>query len=171
MAVPNQSLAQAPLTRTPRTSGGRLMTEPLISIRLPNEKQRFQPGDTLRCEYQVDYHTNEEMLAVEVSVLWFSEGKGDEDLGVHFFERRTPGEIENGDLRQLWRFETLLPNSPLSYSGIIVKLRWCVRVRVFMKKGKDVIREHPFVLGNVRSARSAKGLVNQDDFESPQKPR
>jgi hypothetical protein len=56
-------------------------------------------------------------------------------------------------LRQLWQFETTLPNSPLSYEGTIVKVVWCVRVRVFLDRGKEFSAEWPFQLGRVPRAR------------------
>jgi hypothetical protein len=80
-------------------------------------------------------------------VLWYTEGKGDEDLAVHFFERRTPADTDDGDLRPLHRFHTILPNSPLSYAGSMIKIRWCARVRLFLKRGKELFFEQPFVLG------------------------
>ena len=127
--------------------------EPLISLCLSDQRCAFDPGEMLRCEYQIDAVERDEMLAVESSVLWHTEGKGDEDLGVHFFERRTPGEAEDGDLRQFHRFQTQLPNSPLSYDGVIVKIRWCVRVRLFLRRGKEVFVEQPFQLGELRKFR------------------
>jgi hypothetical protein len=83
---------------------------------------------------------------VEVSVNWYSEGKGDEDLGVHYFERYTPSDAIDGDLRQLHRFQTELPNSPLTYNGSIVKIRWRVRVRLNYGRGKEVVADRSFQL-------------------------
>lgn len=105
------------------------------------------PGDTLRCEVQVDAVEPDAVLAVESSVLWYTEGKGDEDLGVHFFERRVPGDAVDGNLCLLHHFHTTLPNSPLTYEGVIVKVRWCARVRVFLRRGKESFFEQPFTLG------------------------
>jgi hypothetical protein len=107
----------------------------------------YHPGDELECEYQIDAVEADEIQAIEASVLWYTEGKGDEDMAVHFFERRTAADTEDGDLRPLHRFRTMLPNSPLSYSGSIVKIRWCARVRLFLGRGKEIFFEQPFVLG------------------------
>ena len=46
-----------------------------------------------------------------------------------------------------------LPNSPLSYEGAIMKLRWCVRVRVFLARDKETMGELPFRLGHVSAAK------------------
>ena len=50
------------------------------------------------------------------------------------------------------RFATVLPPSPLSYDGQIVKVCWCVRVRLFMPHAPEAVAEIPFQLGNVAIA-------------------
>lgn len=127
--------------------------EPLISLRIHDGDRVFQPGDRLVCDFQVDAVSAEEIQAVEASVLWYTEGKGDEDLGVHHFERHLPADVSGGDLRQLQQIRTTLPNSPLTYEGGIVKIHWCVRVRVFLRGGKESFREQPFRLGSVPAVR------------------
>ncbi len=129
--------------------------EPLISLQILNPQSYFAPGDVLRCESQVDAVDPDDVLAVESSILWYTEGKGDEDLGVHYFERRVPGDADDGDLCRLHRFQAALPNSPLSYNGLIVKIRWCARVRVFLRRGKETFFEQPFTLGVTSPARVA----------------
>ncbi len=134
--------------------------EPLISIRVLDQRHPFQPGDVLRCEYQVDAVEARDLQAVEASVLWHTEGKGDEDMTVHYFERRLPADAENRDLRPLRTFSTPLPNSPLTYAGVIVKIRWCVRVRVFLRRGKESFFEHSFELGSVPPATATKKAID-----------
>lgn len=123
--------------------------EPLISLCVVGQRRTFSAGDELVAEYQFDAVAADEIQSVEASVLWYTEGKGEEDLGVHFFERRLPADADHGDLRTLRRFGTLLPSSPLSYSGAIFSVRWCVRVRLFLKRGREYKYEVPFVLGAV----------------------
>ena len=126
--------------------------EPLVSIRLRNQHRPYQPGEELHCEYQLDAVDAADIQSIEASVLWHTEGKGDEDMGVHYFERFAPGDVDGWDLRSLRVFHTALPNSPLTYPGVTVKIRWCVRVRAFLRRGKEVFFEQPFVLGNVPPA-------------------
>jgi hypothetical protein len=126
-----------------------ILMEPLISLCLVGPKRVFSAGDELVAEYQLDAVRPEEIHSVEASVLWFTEGKGDEDMGVHFFERRVPTDADAADLRALHRITTRLPNSPLSYRGALFTIRWCVRVRVFLRGGRDAMHEVPFVLGAV----------------------
>jgi hypothetical protein len=120
--------------------------EPLISLQLRQGRRLYRPGDELEAECQIDAIDARDIVAVEASVLWYTEGKGDEDLAVHFFERRVPADAEDGDLRRLHRFRATLPNSPLSYSGQIVKIRWCARVRAFLRGGKEAFFEQPFTV-------------------------
>jgi hypothetical protein len=122
------------------------LIEPLIALRICNPTAVFHPGDVLRCEYQIDAIQPSEIQAVEASVLWYTEGKGDEDLGVHYFERNTPSDSVDGDLRQLHSIQVGLPRSPLTYNGFLVKIRWCVRVRLLWGRGKQVALDRVFAL-------------------------
>ena len=126
--------------------------EPLISLCLVGPRRSYAAGDELVAEYQLDAVLADEVQAVEASVLWHTEGKGEEDMGVHFFERRLPGDAEDGDLRPLRRFRTTLPSSPLSYAGAIFNIRWSVRVRLFLRRGREYLQEQPFTLGSVPAA-------------------
>ncbi|MEZ6120859.1 MAG: hypothetical protein R3C28_30375 [Pirellulaceae bacterium] len=125
------------------------MMEPLISIQIQEFRPSFRSGELLTVDYQIDAVAKGDLQAVEASVLWYTEGKGGEDLGIHYFERRVPGDAEDRDLRSWRRFQLNLPNSPMTYEGFLLKIRWCVRIRAFLKHGKQVVSEHPFVLGEV----------------------
>jgi hypothetical protein len=127
--------------------------EPLISIRIRDPHHHFRPAEELHCEYQLDAVEAGDVQAVEASVLWHTEGKGDEDLGVHHFERLVPADVDNGDLRALRTLTTTLPKAPLTYAGVTVKIRWCVRVRAFLRRGREVFFEQTFVLGDVPRAK------------------
>ncbi len=129
-----------------------LLRQPLISIQLDRAQRVFQPGEVLSGMYQIDSVDPADLQAVEVSVLWFTEGKGEEDLAVHYFERLTADELPEKNLNECRRFQTILPNSPLSYEGMNVKICWCVRVRAFLRRGRDFVAERPFQLGEVLPA-------------------
>lgn len=141
------------------------LMEPLVSLTLRHNQSAFYPGDELDCEYQIDAIGERQIQSIETSVMWYTVGKGDEDLGVHYFERRVANEFPDMDLRELHRFKTTCPASPLSYDGAIVKIRWCIRVRVFPKNGKEVLFELPFQIGQV----PARGSVSASSSERPTK--
>lgn len=122
-----------------------------VAVELDREPADYGPGDMLAGAWGVAADIGRELRAAEVSVLWYTEGKGDEDLGVHHFERRTAEQGSVPAAGERARFEVRLPRSPLSYDGIIVKVCWCVRVRVFWEGG-EAVGEASFRLGDVAPA-------------------
>lgn len=130
------------------------MNQPAVTIHLVHEHHEFHPGDVLTGEYWLSGCGATEVTALEVSVLWHTEGKGDEDLAVHYFKRLSRDAGELLDPLAAGKFSVILPNSPLSYEGVIVKLRWLVRVRMFLSDGKEVVAERGFQLGHVPPARA-----------------
>lgn len=130
------------------------MDEPHITIRFDGNGRVYRPGEPLAGEYRLNSLDPSEVKAVEVSVLWYTEGKGGEDLAVHYFRRLSRESGDWTDPTRPGRFSTTLPNSPLTYNGVIVKIRWCARVRAFLERGKDVCGEVAFRLGDVPAARA-----------------
>lgn len=128
------------------------MNEPRVLIRFDGNGRAYFPGEALAGECRLDGVPLDEVEAIEISTLWYTEGKGDEDMAVHDFRRLSPEtdvpEQPWPDLRRPVRFSTVLPNSPLSYHGAIFKIRWCVRVRVFLAD-REVLGQREFKLGNV----------------------
>jgi hypothetical protein len=126
----------------------------VMSLYLDGNRRAYLPGDTLSGAYHVDGLKPDEPCKVEISIVWFTEGQGDEDLAVHYFERLNMAERPEIDLRCPQRFSAVLPFSPLSYQGLIVKIHWCARLRLYLPRGKELFREVPFQLGSVPAARS-----------------
>ena len=135
-----------------------IQPNPRISVTFNHENIQYSGGDQLRAHYIVEGIESQSISAVERSVVWYTEGKGEEDLGVVFFERIQLGrrkedtKISSASLstdHMTGALATELPHSPLSYEGIIVKIRWCVRIRVFFQSGRDFVSEHIFFLGSV----------------------
>lgn len=131
------------------------MNDPVVTIRFDGNGQVYRPGETLAGEYLLESVTPGMVKAIEVSVLWYTEGKGGEDLAVHEFWRRSVEDsVEDGVSLEPGRpqqFSTTLPESPLSYDGAIMKLRWCVRVRAFLHRGKELVGQKAFQLGDLPS--------------------
>jgi len=129
------------------------MNDAGVIIRFDGNGRVYRPGETLSGEYLVRSVAPGDIKAVEVSVLWYTEGKGDEDLAVHEFWRKSSEDGDFIDTGRPVRLTTTLPRSPLSYDGAIVKLRWCVRVRVFPWRGREVVGQKSFRLGDVPAIR------------------
>jgi hypothetical protein len=129
------------------------MNDTDILLQLDRDPPLFQPGETVSGSVEVRVPPDRDLDAVELSILWYTEGKGDEDLGVHYFDRlsRTDGTLPSPGTAQ--RFATPLPRSPLSYDGVIIKIHWCVRVRVFLSNGAIPLEELPIQFGDVPPAR------------------
>ena len=123
--------------------------EPLIAVTLDRTGRTYEGGDVMQIEYQIDAVDPQDIVATEASVLWFSEGKGEPEMGVHFFRRTTRDEFQDLDLRPMQRIDVELPYSPLTYEGVILKIRWGVRVRLFLAGGKEYLEERTFTLGKV----------------------
>jgi hypothetical protein len=125
---------------------------PRVFVQFCQPDRRYAPLAPIRLRYEAEGLGGDHPRAVEHSILWYTEGKGEEDLGVHFFERvidraRLPPVAVTGS------FATRLPASPLTYEGVIVKLRWCVRVRLFFGGSRDFVSEHEFTVGSIPPAR------------------
>lgn len=78
--------------------------------------------------------------------MWYTEGKGDEDLSVHHFRRWSDSQLKELDLGQKHGFQCSLPLTPLSYEGTLLRIRWCVRLRLFCSVGRDSVAQVPFQL-------------------------
>lgn len=163
-------------------------TLPVVIIQLDDPPTYYVPGSTLSGSYRITNVEPEEIKQVEFSVLWFTEGKGDEDMGVAYFSqligtsgmkrvhediseeaaggsdmevvnmgrRRSYLHTEHSsvkpsmlDISGSFPFNVMLPYSPLSYYGKILKIHWSVRVRIFLKNGRDVMHQKIFRVGNV----------------------
>ncbi len=123
-----------------------------ILIRIDGTKRTYQPGDCLSGNYLIEANSPDSIQAAELSILWHTEGKGDEDLAVHHFDRVSVETEPNWDPRGPRRFSTVLPKSPLSYDGVIVKIRWRIRIRAFLAGGRELVEEQRIQLGNVPGA-------------------
>lgn len=124
---------------------------PRVDLQFGHPGRSYQPGEWVTAEYRLSDGGGERLRAVERSVLWYTEGKGEEDIGVHHFERFATGESIAAVVPE-GSFAVQLPASPLSYEGVIVKIRWCVRLRIFFESGRDHVSEHVFVVGRVPPA-------------------
>lgn len=109
----------------------------------------LEPGETLEFEYSVNRVAPELIDSLEVSVMWRTEGKGSEDIGVHMFQRVTSDELIAKALNQPSRLSCVLPTSPLSFEGRLVKIRWCIRMRLFLNDGRELTADKPFYLGHL----------------------
>ena len=118
-------------------------------IRLLGLQPTYMSHDVLEFEYRISNIHQNTISALEVSVVWLTEGKGTEDLGVHFFQRLTGNSLAASDWSLPQKVQVPLPDSPLSYEGQLLKISWCVRVRFYLNDGTELVAQQPFYLGTV----------------------
>jgi hypothetical protein len=129
--------------------------QPRVIVTLDGRGTRlYRPGETLAGSYRFVSIDGDDIQAVECSVLWYTAGKGSEDLGVHAFRRYAIDAGDWIDPRGAGRFSTVLPKSPLTYSGVLIKIHWSVRIRVFLSDGSEVVEDFPFRLGGLPDVRT-----------------
>jgi hypothetical protein len=136
----------------------RISAMPRVDVQFDRPHRQHEPRDHLAVRYRIEGCEGERIRAIEHSVLWYTEGKGEEDLGVHFFQRITDRALMPS-AATFGAFTTPLPKSPLSYEGVIVKVRWCVRVRLFFEGSRDFVSEHVFTLGHIPPAQLSSPRV------------
>lgn len=134
---------------TRRSVAGRI--EPALGLRLATLQPGLEPGDILDFEYCIQRVSAQMIDRLEVSVAWYTEGKGSEDIGVHFFESHPRSELAKMALSQPRRIAVKLPHTPLSYEGKLFKIRWCARLRLFLADGREKTAEQRFYLGSLTS--------------------
>jgi len=129
-----------------------MTSTPAMVLQVDAPDATYEPGDELTGQFLIKAAPHLEVRSLELSILWYTAGKGEEDMAVHHFERLVDEAEKPLDLRALHRFKTKLPVSPLSYDGQIVKICWCARVRLFLPHGQTEVTEAAFRLGSVAPA-------------------
>ncbi|HEY4565529.1 MAG TPA: hypothetical protein VIJ36_21315 [Thermoanaerobaculia bacterium] len=79
----------------------------------------FLPGETV--EGTVGWHFDAPARSVEVRLLWYTEGKGDQDVGV---VASVP--LADPATDEVRPFQIRLPAGPYSFSGRLISLVWAV---------------------------------------------
>ncbi|MEM6780215.1 MAG: hypothetical protein AAF670_21360 [Planctomycetota bacterium] len=115
-----------------------------MNITLCSEDGTYASGSQLQCSWRISRMTLDQVSGVEVTVLWSTDGKGDEDIGVIHFQRYDAENLNAPTPDDRRMIQCRLPAAPLSYRGHLVQIDWCVRIRVFAKDGREIVTEQPF---------------------------
>ena len=134
-------------------------TQPAVSIALCREDGMYEGGRTVNAKWRVSRVTLDSLTAIEISVLWYTEGKGDQDLHVHHFERLEESQIRRAGLADEQSLCCELPPTPLSYNGRLLRLRWCIRMRLFLSNGREIVTEQPFYLVSPQSTSNGSAMI------------
>lgn len=117
-----------------------------MNLSLCREDGLYHASEKLTARWRISRVPIEEVQGLEVSVLWHTEGKGDEDFRVHHFHRKGENQIRRSGLADERSTHCTLPATPLSYQGKLISVRWCVRLRLFLASGREIVAEQPFHL-------------------------
>jgi hypothetical protein len=94
-----------------------------LSIEIQNGANAFLPGETV--EGTVSWHLDRPAQTVELRLFWYTQGKGDQDVGVVSTVPFGTPEIQ--DRRP---FRVTLPDGPFSFSGKLISLLWALELVV-----------------------------------------
>jgi len=132
------------------------MSSSQVIIGFGDDRVEFEPGELLRAECSVDPPPGDDIVSLEWSVFWRTEGKGDEDSETIAEEHDSAAEGDRLDPLGLKPLEVRLPRSPLSYNGVMVKIRWFARANVRLRGGGELDGEAEFQLGAVAAAQEVQ---------------
>lgn len=108
-----------------------------LKIGLTDNRQAYGPGDVL--PGAVGWEFPIPPKAMELRLLWYTQGKGTED--VHRVDTITFANLQSAEARP---FQFQLPAAPYSFSGKLISLIWAVELVAL--PGKESTRLE-FVLG------------------------
>ncbi len=91
-----------------------------LKVELDEGRTSFRPGEVVRGT--ASWSLEAPPSSVEVQLIWFTQGKGNRDVGSVESVPAIPG----AEGRHAFAFT--LPNGPYSFSGTLVSLLWAVEV-------------------------------------------
>lgn len=94
-----------------------------IKISLHSDPAWFRPGDSI--PLQVGWALEEAPESVAVRLFWYTEGKGDQDVGIENEQR-----FETPPAEFLTEAQFTAPHHPYSYDGRVVSILWAVEAVV-----------------------------------------
>ena len=104
----------------------------MVEIHVGGGRQAFAPGETLGGTLQ--WMSDAAPESLELRLLWYTEGRGDQDVGVaHRLRIETPSAVGSSP------FEFELPSGPYSCSGRLVSIRWALEA--VTRPGGDTARQ------------------------------
>ncbi|TWT83318.1 hypothetical protein CA13_47830 [Planctomycetes bacterium CA13] len=121
-----------------------------MNVCLCREDGTYEAGESLTTQWRISRVPLDQLQGLEVSVLWHTEGKGDEDLHVHHFHRLDENQLRQLGIADSQSISCKLPCTPLSYHGHLIHLQWCIRLRLFVEGGREIVTEQPFYLVSSR---------------------
>ncbi len=106
-----------------------------VSISLSHGRQNYSPGE--RISGTVQWTLSEIPSSVELRLFWYTEGKGDQDVGI--VERKVLSSVQQSSSE----FEFVVPDGPYSFSGTLISLSWALEL---VCEGADAVARETLVV-------------------------
>ncbi len=93
----------------------------MLSIKIKDDQAAFGPGDTI--EGIASWRLTEDPEHVRLYLIWYTEGKGDEDTAIvdHI-------ELAGAERQGEKPFSIALPEGPYSFEGKLIALQWALEL-------------------------------------------
>lgn len=92
-----------------------------LAIEIQDGANAFLPGEAV--EGTVSWQLDRPAQTAELRLLWYTQGKGDQDVGV---VSTVP--FSNPGLQDRRSFRVSLPDGPFSFSGKLISLAWALEL-------------------------------------------
>lgn len=128
-----------------------------LEIFIGERKTNFAPGEMIGGE--ISWQLQESVKALELRLIWFTEGKGTGEISVEQTQR-----IELPAMTGRQKFSFQLPLAPYSFAGKLIELSWALELVAM--PGTDAARAD-FVLapgGRVITLETERGYDTQSDI-------
>lgn len=121
------------------------MAEPMLMLQLASGSTQVHPGETLRVLAMVDSPEPWTVRELTLRLLWYTEGKGDRDVGV---VQNIPLAEKGQTIAGSFQREEILtpPPMPWSYNGRVLKIGWMVQLEASGRGFRTKVVEMPFEL-------------------------
>src|SRR5262249_33702882 len=110
----------------PDRARSRTMMTASVDVAFEGGRTEWNAGEALMGAVHIIPISDEAIRRAELSILWFTEGKGEKDEGILYFRVLDEGALY--DETRAYPFSIVLPPMPVTYAGELVKIVWVVRV-------------------------------------------
>jgi hypothetical protein len=129
-----------------------------LDIRIRDNRTTFSPGETI--EGALHWTLDSAVEALELRLVWHTQGKGDTDVSVEDtrrFEAPSPAGSES--------FRFALPEAPYSFSGKLISLSWMLELVVL--PGEDAAQIEFVLAPSGKEVLLAQGEDNKPSVNRP----
>jgi len=117
------------------------------TITITVDRQSYAPGGNVTGLVRIETPDALKINKVDVMLEWKTSGKGDKDSAQIDVQEIVKGGQIDGLVEV--PYSLMLPAAPCSYHGRLIKIEWCVKVRIDRPWAFDIYGEWPFVVSTL----------------------